>query len=142
MKNIVRKYKEQIMYLIFGVLTTVVNWSVYISMVSIMKININLANTIAWFIAVVFAYLTNKIFVFIRKEWKLKVVIPEICMFFGSRMFSGIIEIAGFPLLYTMGMNQKLFGFDGFIAKALVSVVVVIVNYILGKLYVFKEKMT
>ena len=67
-KRLLLKYKEVIMYLIFGVATTLVNWVVYSLLMKTSAVNMTISNAIAWFTAVVFAYITNKLFVFESKS--------------------------------------------------------------------------
>ena len=73
-KELLLKYKEVIMYLIFGVATTLVNWIVYSLLMKTSVVNMTVSNAIAWFTAVVFAYITNKLFVFESRSWNLTAV--------------------------------------------------------------------
>jgi putative flippase GtrA len=135
------KYKEIIMYLIFGVGTTAVNWIIYTVLVALGNVvNLTLANIIAWVGAVAFAYITNKLWVFESKSWNPKIVWKELGMFLGARIFSGIFEIGLFPVLVWLGMNQAIFGVEGMLAKVVISVLVIVLNYIFSKLLVFKKK--
>ena len=102
--------------------------------------NIEISNAIAWFTAVVFAYITNKLFVFESKSWNVAEVWKEVVKFFGARIATGVVEIGGLPLLYYIGVKQSLFGVEGFVAKILVSVIVVILNYVFSKIFVFNKK--
>ena len=135
-KRLLLKYKEVIMYLIFGVATTLVNWVVYSLLMKTSAVNMTISNAIAWFTAVVFAYITNKLFVFESKSWN----VAEVVKFFGARIATGVVEIGGLPLLYYIGVKQSLFGVEGFVAKILVSVIVVILNYVFSKIFVFNKK--
>jgi len=139
-KKLFHKYREIIMYLIFGVSTTLVNWIVYTLLVSLANANVTLANAVAWFAAVVFAYVTNKLFVFESKSWKTSVIIREIVSFFGARVASGVFEIFLPALLMKLGLDQAVFGIEGFVAKAVVSVLIIVLNYVFSKLFVFKNK--
>ena len=138
-KNLWIKYKEIIMYLIFGVATTGVNWIVYAVAVKV-GMNMNLSNCLAWLLAVVFAFITNKIFVFESKNMNVQVLFMEFIKFIAARVATGVIEIGGLPVLYSLGIKQSLFGIDGFAAKILVSVIVVILNYVFSKLFIFKNQ--
>ena len=139
-KNLFTKYKEIIMYLFFGIGTTAVNWMIYTIIVLLgQETNITLANMIAWVGAVAFAYITNKLWVFESKSWNPKIVWKELGMFLGARIFSGIFEIGLFPVLVWLGMNQSIFGVEGMLAKVVISVLVIILNYIFSKLLVFKK---
>ena len=121
-KRLLLKYKEVIMYLIFGVATTLVNWVVYSLLMKTSAVNMTISNAIAWFTAVVFAYITNKLFVFESKSWNVAEVWKEVVKFFGARIATGVVEIGGLPLLYYIGVKQSLFGVEGFVAKIFVSV--------------------
>lgn len=135
------KYKEIIMYLIFGVGTTAVNWIIYtVIVVSGREVNLTVANIIAWGGAVAFAYITNKLWVFESKSWNPKIVWKELGMFLSARIFSGIFEIGLFPVLVWMGMNQSIFGVEGMLAKIVIGVLVIVLNYIFSKLLIFRKK--
>lgn len=138
MIDLLKKNKEIVLYIVFGGLTTVVNWVTYSFFVSFCSITV--ANVIAWVFAVVFAYLTNKIFVFEQKSWKPNIAFFEFSKFVSSRLLTGVVEIAGVDILVYVGLNQTIFGIEGMVAKVTVSIVVVILNYFFSKLIVFKEK--
>lgn len=146
-KRMFYKYKEIIMYLIFGVLTTVVSWGSYALFENIFEnaiVDVNVlvavANVLSWVAAVLFAYVTNKLFVFESKSFKPTTVFKEMGLFVGSRLISGAVEWVGVPLLVWLGLNQTIFGVEGMVSKVLVSVIVVILNYILSKLIVFRKE--
>lgn len=132
--------REVISYLIFGVLTTLVNFLVYAGLQKSTAAPLFVINIIAWFISVVFAYITNKIFVFESKSWRISVLAKEASLFFGARLLSGVVEMGGFPILYGIGLDQPLFGIDGFLAKVIISVFVIILNYVFSKLLIFRNK--
>ena len=133
-KALIVKYWDIFSYLFFGVLTTVVNYVVYLPVYNIMGLSAALSNAIAWVAAVAFAYLTNKPFVFKSHDWSLKTVIPELTKFISCRVASGAAETL--ILLVTV----DLLGWNGNIWKLLTNVLVVILNYIGSKLLVFKKK--
>lgn len=137
--EIVKKYKEIIMYLVFGVSTTLVNFILYIIFVNLLQANMMLSNAIAWFVAVAFAFFTNKLFVFESKSFNLKVLAKEMLSFLSARILSGIIEIIGPTLLYNTGFNFSFLGIKGFWSKAVVSIIVILLNYIFSKLFIFKK---
>lgn len=124
--------KETFSYLVFGVLTTVVDFLTYIILTHL-SVNYMFANVISWIFAVIFAYVTNKIFVFNSKSTKKEVLIDEILSFVSARLFSLI-----FSLVFIYGM-VTLLGTNDLIAKILSSVFVVIINYVLSKFYIFKD---
>ncbi len=139
MKELLIKYKEVIMYLIFGVATTLVNWLVYAALMK-MECVMTTANIAAWVAAVLFAFITNKWYVFESKSLEIGKLLKEFGMFVGSRLVTGLVEIIGLPALVFLGMNQSLFGIEGFVAKMIISVVVIILNYVFSKLLVFKRE--
>jgi len=145
-KELIIKYRELITYVVFGVLTTLVNWAVYTVLVFALpdgmqeSAKLTLSNAAAWVAGVLFAFITNKIWVFESKSFKPAVLIKELFSFVAARAATGVLEIFGVPLLVKIGLNQTVFGIDGAIAKAVVSVAVVILNYVFSKLIVFKKK--
>lgn len=138
--------REVFMYLVFGVLTTVVSWASYALFIKILggisnsDVRISVANVLSWIAAVLFAFITNKLWVFDSKSWKPSVVIKELGMFVVARLATGCIEWFGVPLLVKIGVDQELFGTEGMVAKIIASVLVVILNYFFSKLLIFKKK--
>lgn len=139
MKELYYKYKEQILYLAFGVIVTLVNWVVYAVLVAIINIGITASNAVAWIAAVVTAFITNKLFVFQSKNTDKISVIKEAAAFLLSRVSTGVFEVVAPSILFAVGLDGMLFGIDGFYAKLIVSIIVVILNYILSKKFVFKK---
>lgn len=130
MKNIVQKNKEIIMYLVFGVLTTVVNIVVYYIFSNLLHMNYLFSNAMAWFLSVLFAYVTNRKYVFDSKNNQ---IIKEAISFFGSRLATGIMDMVLMWFLVNFNIVNDV------VAKVVVNVIVVILNYILSKLVVFKK---
>jgi putative flippase GtrA len=95
---------------------------------------------VAWIAAVLFAYVTNKLWVFRSYNWEIRFVLREAVLFISARILTGIFEIVSVPLLVKLGLSQTLFGVKGMWAKVLVSVVVMILNYVFSKLIVFRKK--
>lgn len=134
MKALYARYQDVLLYLIFGALTTVVNYLVYLPCYNLMGMGGAASNAISWVVAVAFAYLTNKPFVFKSNDWSLKTVGPELMKFVGCRLGSGAAETA---ILY---VAVDLLGGNGNLWKIITSVLVVILNYIASKLLVFRKK--
>ena len=132
-KLLLSKYYDVISYLFFGVLTTVVNYLVYLPCYNLLGFPAVISNLIAWVVAVAFAYLTNKPFVFKSYDWSAKTVVPELTKFVGCRVGSGLAETA---IIFVF---VDILHFDGNILKLITSVLVVILNYIGSKLLVFKK---
>lgn len=133
LKSLWKKYYDVITYLFFGVLTTVVNYIVYLPVYNYLGLSAAVSNAIAWVVAVAFAYLTNKPFVFKSHDWSAKTVIPELTKFVSCRVASGLAETL--ILLVTV----DLLNWDGNIWKLVTSVLVVVLNYFASKLLVFKK---
>ena len=134
LKKLFVKYRELITYLVFGVLTTVVNYLVYLPCYNLWGLNASVSNVIAWVVAVAFAFLTNKPFVFRSYDWSMKVVVPELTKFVATRIGSGALETV---ILF---LTVDLAGMNGNEWKLLTSVLVVVLNYIGSKLIVFKKR--
>jgi len=139
-KVLILQYWEVLSYLLFGVLTTVVNYLVYLPVYNLLGLSAAVSNAIAWVVAVAFAYVTNKIWVFHSKVKEPAAVLKEAAKFVSSRAATGVLEVLGVPFLILLGMDQKIFGIDGMLAKMVVSVIVVIANYVLSKWLVFNNK--
>ncbi|MBQ4272840.1 MAG: GtrA family protein [Clostridia bacterium] len=136
-------YKEAIDYLFWGGMTTVVSWgsySLFVLLLQGLDSVVFWANVLSWVCAVLFAFITNKLWVFQSKSWAANILFPELTKFLSSRVATGIFEMIAVPALVAIGLNQTILGIDGMVSKILVSVVVVILNYILSKLFVFKNK--
>ncbi|WP_277062205.1 GtrA family protein [Solobacterium moorei] len=132
MKNMLEKYKSILMYLFFGICTTVINivtyWMFYISLDFL-----NVLSTIfSWIISVLFAYITNKLWVFESRSFGKKVLVREIATFFGARFISGIIDLAIMFLFVDMLL------FPAMIIKFISNIFVVIFNYVASKVVIFK----
>lgn len=133
-RSLWEKYRSILIYLIFGVLTTAVNYLVYIPCLNLLGLSASVSNVIAWCVAVLFAFLTNKPFVFESKDWSAKTVVPEFTKFVGTRVASGLLE----TLILLVAVD--MLGWNGVIWKLVTSVIVVILNYIGSKLLVFRRK--
>lgn len=138
MKNFLTRYRQMIVYLVVGGMTTFVNWAIYALCVD--GLGITPANGIAWIGAVIFAFVTNKQLVFESKTWEAKVVLREGLLFISGRVVTGVLEIVLVPALVALGLNQTIFGITGMVSKVLVSVVVLILNFLFSKLFIFKRK--
>ncbi|MCR5430496.1 MAG: GtrA family protein [Eubacterium sp.] len=148
--DLLKKYilnKEMILYLIMGVLTTLVNWATHAlcvnpisSIISNESVALTVTSFIAWTAGVLFAFFTNKIWVFESKSWAPRVFWKEFISFVLARAFTGLFEIFGVPFLVAIGLDQKIFGIKAMFAKVLVSVIVIVLNYVFSKLFIFKKK--
>ena len=122
--------RELILYVVFGAFTFFFNLISYFFFANILNINYLVSNAIAWFLSVLFAYITNRTWVFESKSPK---ILKEMSLFFGGRIFSGAVDMV---LMYTF---IDLLVFNDSISKIVVQIIVIVLNYIFSKLIVFKE---
>ncbi|PLS36906.1 teichoic acid glycosylation protein [Carnobacterium maltaromaticum] len=137
MKKIIElatKYREVLMYLIFGVLTTIINIFVFYIFKDTLTIDYRTSNVIAWFLSVLFAFLTNKYFVFASKGKSKQAFFKEMGLFFWYRLLSLVID-----MIMMIVMVSGL-GIDALIAKLITQVVIVVINYVFSKLLIFNDK--
>lgn len=125
--------KEIINYIIVGVITLIISIITYYVFNIQLNIHYQIANVISWIVAVTFAYFANKIYVFKTLNYAKKYIIIEILKFTTSRMYTLIIDIT---LMFILISILKI---DELISKIIVQVVVIVLNYLLSKLLVFKE---
>lgn len=135
MKEIIKRNREIISYLIIGVLTTIVSLiSYYLLTITILSPNnpleLTIANIISWIISVLFAYITNRKYVFQSKD---KNILKEAAKFTLSRVTTLIIDIL------LMFIFVSILHFNDKIIKLLVQIIIIILNYIFSKLLVFKK---
>lgn len=131
------RYSEYVRYAIFGVLNVFVTWIAYAVFV-IIGIDPVISNGLSWVVGVIVAFICNKLWVFRSTSMERGVVGREAVKFFGERIFTGIFAIVAFYVLYNMGINQFIFGLEGFYAKIITSVLEIILNFVISKYYVFR----
>lgn len=135
-KELYLKYKEIINYLIFGVLTTIVSLTTYYFLVYTIlnpnkPIQLQIANIISWITCVTFAYITNRKYVFNSKDKK---IIKEMTKFYSSRLTTLFLDML-FMFIFVSKLN-----FNDKIIKLILQVIITILNYILSKILVFKNR--
>ena len=133
MINFYKKNKEVINYLIFGVLTTLISIGSYtILTISILNpnnsIELQIANVLSWVIAVIFAYFTNRKYVFASNN---KNILAELCKFASSRITTLLIE------MLFMYIFVSVFRFNDIIMKGIAQIVVIVLNYVFSKISFF-----
>ena len=124
--------KEVILYIVFGVLTTLVNLVSFYVMNSLLHWDENIANFIAILLAVIFAYITNKDLVFHANVKNLKEKIQQFCKFMLGRAFTMVLEFVGGLLLFNLPIPN-------IIIKAGLTVIVIILNFFISKFFAFKN---
>jgi len=133
-RKLYQKYKDIIPYGIFGVLTTIINWGSYKLCYSYMGIPNVPSTCIAWLLGVLFAFVTNKLWVFNSKSWKREVVRKEAVSFFAARLATGVMDVI------VMWITVDKLSLNADLWKLISNVIVVIVNYIASKFIIFKKK--
>lgn len=133
MKNIYEKHIDVIPYLLFGIGTTLVNILTYWVLSSLIKAPVMLSTLIAWVTAVLFAYYTNRKWVFHSEAKESNEILMEIISFFGCRLMTGVIDwLIMFVFVEKMHYNDMLF-------KAMANVIVIVLNYIASKVIIFRK---
>lgn len=133
-KELIKKYKFIILYGIFGVLTTVINIGVYGLLYSVLDVSNVISNIIAWIASVLFAFITNKIWVFESKSFDVKLIIKELGSFTACRIATGVLDLG------IMFVGVDLLKGPAIILKIVSNIIVIILNYIMSKIFVFKKK--
>lgn len=134
LRSLAEKYRDVLSYLFFGVLTTVVNYMIYLPVYNFCGLSAAVSNMIAWVGAVIFAFLTNKPFVFQSHDWSAKTVVTELTKFVSCRLASGVLETV---ILF---LAVDCMNWNGNIWKLVTQVLVIIINYVGSKLLVFRKK--
>ena len=127
------KYREVCVYIFFGGLATLVNFAVYYFCDWVLGFTPTISEIWAQIISIIFAFFTNKFFVFLSKNMSVKLVLKEFFMFGFCRAGALMLSI----LLVYIFIEQL--GFNDFLIKALVSIIVVILNYIFSKYFIFRR---
>jgi len=133
-KKLIIKYKRFIYYVVFGVLTTLINIGVYALAYKTMQLDNVPSNIIAWIVAILFAFVVDKIYVFEAKNMELKNVLYELVKFIGARLTTGAFD------LVIMFVGVDVLRGPAIIIKVAANIMVIILNYVLSKLVVFKKK--
>lgn len=139
LKTFAKQHREIIVYLLIGALTTVVNFAIYLPLLWWAKLPASISNAIAWVIVILFAYVTNKLFVFQSKDWSAKVALPEFLKFVGCRIASGVFETVFLALTIDLPQLGDLKWYS-LTMKLIACIGVVILNYVGSKLLVFRKK--
>ena len=133
-RKLFEKYKDMIAYLVFGVCTTAVNIAVYWVAAHLCGMDTVPATVIAWIAAVLFAYVTNRKWVFHSEACGTREILQEIARFFAARLATGIFD---WVFMY---VTVERLGLPDVTMKVIANVVVIILNYVLSRLVVFRRK--
>lgn len=132
--QLLKKYKSVIMYLIFGVLTTLVNIIAYWLCAHIIGLATMPSTVIAWALAVLFAYVTNRKWVFDSQSVKTAEIIVECAKFFLARLATGVVDWLCMFVFVDILMQNDI------IVKIAANIIVIVLNYVASKLIIFKKK--
>lgn len=134
LKDLLRTRMDVIAYLFFGVCTTCVNVASYWIFAEYFGVGVMASSCIAWFLAVLFAYVTNRLWVFHSTVHGFYSVLREMTNFFSCRLATGALDIA------CMYVFVVLLGFNGAIIKLFDDIVIIVLNYLASKFIVFRSK--
>ena len=132
--KIPEKYRDLIVYVFFGGMTTIVNYIVYFACRRLGNVSVTASGVFAWCAAVLFAFVTNKPFVFHSHDWSAQTVLTELTKFVSCRIGSGALETV---ILF---LSVDCMNWNGNIWKLVTQVLVIIINYVGSKLLVFRKK--
>ena len=133
-KKYCAKYRELILYVVFGVLTTLVNWVSYWLLADLLHVDYMAATFIAQVLPILFAYVTNRRWVFESKVRGVKGVALEMAKFFGARGASLVLDLAA------MYLGVTLLRIDDKLMKLISNGIIIAANYVFSKLFVFKKQ--
>ena len=131
--NIITKYKQIIVYGICGLITTLINIVSFYICRTILGIELIPSNTIAWILAFIFAFFSNKIWVFGSKKWEGKEVIGEMVGFLIARLATLLLDMVLIVVLVDFLHWNELF------SKVLISAIVIVTNFLASKMVVFRK---
>ena len=134
MKALLKKYRGLILYAVFGALTTAINIAVYALCYRALRLPNVPSNVIAWILAVLFAFVTNKLYVFESKSLDRGTVLRELVSFVSARLATGLLDLA------VMFVGVDVLHGPDLVFKVSSNVIVIILNYVLSKLIVFRKK--
>ncbi len=129
-----RKYREYILYIFFGGVTTVINIVAYWICTRWLGMDTDWATTVAWILAVIVAYVTNRIWVFQSKENSFGGIVREVVSFFGARIATGLMDLG------IMHLFVEVLHWPDMPVKIGSNVLVIILNYVFSKLFIFRKK--
>lgn len=127
-------YAEYILYIVFGILTTTINFITYFIFTKVIGFSTVISNLIATAISIIFAYITNKLFVFNSKRNNLGELITELIKFVNARIFTGLLD----TLFVFIGVD--CIRVNDFVVKTISCIIVVILNYIISKVIIFNKQ--
>lgn len=134
LKELLIKFKSEILYLIFGALATLANIVSYYVFYNILHCSNFISTVIAWLLSVLLAYFTNRVFVFESKQNGLKNVLREMAAFFTCRILTGIMDVV------IMLVTVDVMNWNSMLWKIISNILVIVLNYFASKVFIFKNK--
>jgi len=134
MRVLLQKYRGLILYGVFGALTTAINIAAYALCYRVLKLPNVPSNVVAWVLAVLFAFVTNKLYVFESKSLERGTVLRELLSFVGARLATGLLDLA------VMFVGVDVLHGPDLVFKVASNIVVILLNYVFSKLIVFRKK--
>ena len=134
MRELYNKHKDLIPYLFFGVCTTVVNIAAYWLCAHALGMGVMTSTIAAWILAVLFAYITNRKWVFHSAARGMREIAKEIAAFFGCRITTGILD---WLMMYVFVDRLH---FNDVLIKTIANIIVIVLNYVASKLIIFRKK--
>lgn len=131
--DLLKKYKPVLLYLVFGVLSTLVNIGIYALCYRLFGLTNVISTIIAWVLTVLFVFATNKNLVFGSKSMEKQVLVYELVTFYGCRTATGLLDVA------MMYIFVDILSLNALAMKVIANVVVVILNFIASKLIIFRK---
>lgn len=139
LRDFVEKHRELVSYVFWGAFTTLISWGTYAIFVQWMGIDSSVSNILSWICGVVFAFITNKIYVFRSRSWNPRTVGREAGLFLSSRIGTGVLSWVVFPVLTAVGLSQSMFGIENMWARVITSLIEIALNWVLSKYLVFRR---
>lgn len=133
-EKLMEKYGDVIPYLFFGVCTTLVNVVAYWICAHLLCLKMMASTIIAWILAVLFAYMTNRKWVFRSEKHEIRDICQEMASFFGCRLATGIVDGL------SMYVFVELLSVNDVFVKIAANILVIVLNYVASKLFIFKKK--
>ena len=134
LRKMIEKYRDMILYVFFGGCTTLVNIVVYFAATRLLSMGTGAANIAAWLLSVLFAYATNRKWVFHSEKNTLSGVLREMAGFFASRIATGALDMG------VMYLSVDILHFPDVVMKIASNIIVIVLNYALSRLVVFRSK--
>lgn len=133
MRDLYVRYKSIILYIVFGIGTSIVNFASYWLFADYLFLGTIVSTVLAWLFSVLFAFVTNKLFVFESKSFELKALVKEVFSFFSCRFLTGMLDVV------IMVIGVDILGIYDMFVKIVSSILVTILNYVASKLVVFRK---